>query len=105
MGSILMDGGGTNMFKTVMLGADKVFDTSGVMPMPAKDSKGRQLWRLPKPIKYVDHFKNAASKRKHLAGELSLPESIMSVPIYRGLDSRVYNMMKQRHKRESKNER
>jgi len=95
-----MDGGDierNTMSSTFMLGAEKVYDTSKAIPMPAKDKKGRQLWKLPKPIRFEDHFKNAAKARKVRTGEIELHEGIQSVPIYRGLDRRVYMAMKRQY--------
>jgi len=47
--------------------------------------RGELLWRKPKPVKLVMHFKNEAAKRR-CNGDLKLatPNDVRLVPVYRG---------------------
>lgn len=55
-----------------------------------------------KPIRYVQHFRSAAARRKFEAGEISAKQAFNTVPVYRGLDSRAYRQVMNEKKYKAK---
>lgn len=66
--------------QTRVLGATRRIDPDTLMP--AYDSKGRPLWNMPKPVRYVEHV----NWRRHKRTGKRIPEPVM-VPVYRGVSA------------------
>lgn len=54
--------------------------------------QGDPMWRKPKPMGFVQHFRNEASARR-CGGDMKLasPKDLKIVPLYRGVSSRLAN--------------
>lgn len=50
-----------------------------------------ERWLYPRPMYYVKHFRNAATKRDYLAGKIGDTLAFVSVPVFRGESYREAN--------------
>lgn len=67
--------------------------------------RGDVMWRKPKPMAFVEHFKNEAAKRR-CNGDLkqATPNDLKVVPLYRGLSARVATEARARLRRAKERE-
>jgi hypothetical protein len=61
-----------------------------------------KFWEKPEPTSYALHFKNAALKRKAQADPQAFSDKLESVlyrvPVYSGMDNRLFKYLYSRHK-------
>lgn len=70
--------------QTFVPGATRRIDPDTLLP--EVDEKGRPLWDMPSPIRYVEHVRRR--RHKH-TGKVTV-EQVM-VPIYQGINARMAN--------------
>jgi len=85
--------------KVVVPGARRALDDKN---MPMFDKKHRPLWRMPKPAKYVQHFKSAGMRLKFERGEITKAEATKTVPVYRGFPNEVFQAFRHAHLRKQR---
>lgn len=66
------------------------------------DEFGRRKMFLPKPLRYVTHFNSEGMRRRFMAGEVEIGGATHTVPVYRGLDNRAVQMIKNDKKQAAK---
>ncbi len=76
---------------TFVPGAVRNRDDLGMIIAPGK---GRPMWNMPKPYKFVRHFKSAGAKAKFKRGEITELAAKKTVPVYRGLDIRGFRTLR-----------
>lgn len=57
---------------------------------------------MPKPYKFVRHFKSAGAHAAFKRGEITELEAKKTVPVYRGLDIRVFRTLRNGQRQEMK---
>lgn len=56
-----------------------------------KTRRGGLVWTMPRPTRYVKHFRSAGTRRRFERGEISMNAATLMVPVYRGID---YSLLK-----------
>lgn len=71
----------------MITGASRVYDPDRVSRQ-LRDKKRRLVWNMPRPVRHVEHFISAGTKRLFENGELEKQQAIRMVPIYAGKSAR-----------------
>jgi hypothetical protein len=94
-------------------GATRAYDEFGVpikprqvvldeFGKPASPRRVLPMWNMPKPLHHVHHFKSAGMRAKFERGEIKKPEATNLVPVYRGLDIRLFRTLRNDQRQEIK---